>query len=225
MEDGLTDSGGVQSRGALDAALRRRWGWLPYRLIAGCALFGCAFAMACDVIMWFLVEGYNPLGQTISELGAGPHHELQDTGIVVFVVGVLSLTLGLVLRGEGDGKSWAVRGAFLLLGADIALIALWNEYGDGDVGGPVIHRYLLMALYLLVPAVLWLGTSVPPARGDRLAKIGKAAALAWLPFAPLFYVVPETVNGAYERLLALVMLGAVAAAAWPLYQKPQEGAQ
>jgi peptidoglycan/LPS O-acetylase OafA/YrhL len=82
-----------------------------------------------------------------------------------------------------------------------------------------------MALYLLVPAVLWLGTSVPPARDDRLAKIGKAAALAWLPLAPLFYVVPENINGAYERLLALVMLGAVAAAAWPLYQKPREGAQ
>ncbi len=208
-------------RGAIDAFLRRRWGWLPYRLIAGVALFACAFAALCDIIMWFLVEGYDPLAQTISELAAGPHHWIQDTGIVVFVCGVISLTLGLIFRGKSDLESWIVRGALLLLAADIALIALWNEYGDGDAGGPVIHRYLLMGLYVLVPAVLWFGTSVPPAQGARLAKLGKGAAIGWLLLAPLFYAVPEGFNGLYERMLALVMLGSVAGAAWPLYRHPQ----
>ena len=213
----------IEDRGHADRALRDRFGWTPYRLLGGAALAACGIVLLCDVVMWFLVEGYSPFGQTISELAAGPHHAVQDGGIVVFCLGILALTAGLVLRGESTKLSWAVRGAFVLLAVDVALIALWNEYGDGQPGGVEIHRYCVGVLYVLVAFLLWFGTSVPPARGRGLGKVGKAAAVVWIVAAPLFYVVPDSVDGAYERLLAIIMVGAVAIAAWQLFKRPEEG--
>ena len=214
----------AENRGRIDARLRARHGWLPYRLLAGAALFGCAVVLACDVVMWFLVEGYDPLGQTISELAAGPHHWLQDGGILVFVLGVAALTVGLVLRGTSDPLSWAVRAAFVLLAIDVALIALWNEYGDGEPGGVEIHLYCVGALYVLVGFLLWFGPSVPPARGAGIAKAAKGVAVGWIIAAPLFYVMPDGIDGAYERMLAVVMVGSVAIAAYQLYRRPGEDA-
>lgn len=218
----LATDGGPDGRGELENEIRRRWGWLPYRILGSIALFGCGFVLVCDVVMWFLVEGYNPIGQTISELAAGPHAEIQDTGIVVFALGIATLTAGMILRGWGGRLSWAVRIAFVLLGLDVVMIALWNEYGDAEAGGLVIHGYLVAMLYVLTAFVLWFGTSVPPARGDQTARFGKIAAAVWVPTAPLFYVVPDTVDGLYERGLALVMVGAVALAAVQLYKEPKD---
>ena len=213
----------VEDRGEADARLRAGYGWLPYRLLGGAALAGCAVVLLCDVVMWFLVEGYDPLGQTISELAAGPHHWVQDGGILVFVLGVAALTVGMALRGTSDALSWAVRAGFVLLAIDVALIALWNEYGDGEPGGVEIHLYCVGALYVLVGFLLWFGPSVPPARGERTARLAKGVAIAWVVAAPLFYVVPDGVDGAYERMLAAVMVGAVAIAAHQLYRRPKEG--
>jgi len=214
-------SGPKGDQGDIDAALRQRWGWLPYRLMGGATLLSCAFVVLCDIAMWFLVDGYNPLAQTISELAAGPYHQLQDTGIVVFVAGILALTAGLVLRGKGTAMGWIARGSFLLLAVDIATIALWNEYGDGDIGGPVIHRYLLMALYVLVGLCLWLGTAAADASESTMEKASKLTAMAWMVIAPLFYLVPEGFNGAFERMVALIMIAAVATAAWVMYRRQE----
>lgn len=212
-----------ERRNDIDGSLRRNWGWAPYRALGGAAIASCAFVALCDVLMWFLVDDYNPLAQTISELGAGPYHEIQDAGIVVFAFGVFALLGGLVLRGRGEGaRPWIVRGLFAGLAIDIVLIGLWNEYGDGDRGGPVIHQYLVAILYVLVPAIFWLGASVAPTGGEKLARLGRLAALAWLPLAPLFYVVPNEVQGLYERALASVMVAAVAIAGWRLYQTPAD---
>ena len=206
--------------GTLEERVRGRFGWTPYRVLAGAALFGCVAVLLCDVVMWFLVQGYSPIGQTISELAAGPHSCVQDTGIVLFALGIAALAVGLTLRGGASGRAWLVRGGFVLLAAVIALIALWNEYGDGQPGGLVIHRYLVIALYVLVGALLWLGTTVEPARDSRLARLGKPAAIAWLLLAPVFYMVPDSMDGAYERVLALFLVGAVGLAALRLWRDP-----
>lgn len=209
-----------KTRGALDAFLRDRFGWTPYRLLALLTLFGCAASILIDMTMWFIVDGYSPVSQTISELAAGPHHWLQDAGIIAFVIGVLALAAGLILRGTGDMKAMIVRGAFLLVAIDIALIALWNEYGDGEPGGIVIHKWLLLGLYVLVATLLWLTSSVHPVRSDSVGKHGKVIAVVWIVIAPLFFAVPTSVDGLYERFLALFLIGIVSFAAFRLYQKP-----
>ena len=215
------NSGPQGARGSIDAILRRRWGWMPYRLLGGATIVSCVFVLLCDVVMWFLVEGYNPLAQTISELAAGPYHQLQDTGIVVFVTGILALTIGLILRGKGSTIGWIARIAFLLLAVDVATIALWNEYGDGDAGGPVIHKYLVMTLYVLVGLCLWLGTAAAHASERPMETASRLTAITWMIIAPFFYLIPEGFNGAYERLLALIMIAAVATAAWVLYRRQE----
>lgn len=214
-----TDNSAIES--GFDEADYRLWGISIPRLLGATALFSCGFVVICDIVMWFLVEGYNPLSQTISELAAGPHHWLQDLGIVVFVFGVLCLTADLFLRREKGWKPWLVRGTMLLVALDIALIALWNEYGDGERGGFVIHNYLVFLLYPSVPVILWFGTSVLPARKGEMTTLAKGTAIVWLFLAPIFFFVPTTIDGAYERLLGLLMVGAVLIAAWRLFLEPR----
>ncbi|WP_409432836.1 DUF998 domain-containing protein [Litorimonas sp. RW-G-Af-16] len=190
------------------------------RVLGGVALLACAIVLLCDVTMWFLVKGYNPISQTISELAAGPHHWLQDTGIVVFVIGTFCLAIDLFIRGEKGWKPWLVRIAMVLICVDIAMIALWNEYGDGVPGGLEIHIYLVALLYPLVPIILWFGTSVLPARHGKFSTIAKVTAIAWLALAPIFFILPTRIDGLYERFLGCIMIGAVAIAAWRLIDEP-----
>jgi hypothetical protein len=131
------------------------------------------------------------------------------------------LAAGFTLRGEAGWRAWIVRAAFVLLAVDIALIALWNEYGDGDIGGLILHPYLVALLYGLVFVILWYGTAAAPAGAPKLGRAGRIAALFWLVAAPFFYVVPDSINGAYERMLALVMVGAVVISAIALYRRPE----
>ncbi|WP_371396102.1 DUF998 domain-containing protein [Fretibacter rubidus] len=186
------------------------------------ALIGCVVTVFCDVFMWFWVKGYNPISQTISELAAGPHHWLQDFGLMIFVASTLCLALDLFLRGEKGWKPWLVRLSMLALALalTITLIALWNEYGDGEAGGLVIHNYLVALLYPLVPVVLWFGTSVLPARKGDMSLLAKVTAVVWLFIAPVFFIVPTTIDGAYERGLGMIMITAVMIAAWRLYKDP-----
>lgn len=205
----------------VDGDYRMIFGVALPRWLGGAAMASVVIVGLCDVFMWFWVEGYNPISQTISELAAGPHHWLQDFGIMVFVFGVLCLALDLWLRAEKGWKPWMVRIAMLLIALDIALIALWNEYGDGEAGGLVIHTYLVAALYPLVPMILWFGTDVLPARKGDMTTLAKITAAAWLVLAPIFFVLPTSIDGAYERGLGLIMMGAVAIAAWRLFQEPK----
>lgn len=190
--------------------------------LGGFALLTCILVIIGDVTMWFLVKGYSPISQTISELAAGPHHWIQDAGILLFVGGVICLTIDLFRRGEPGWKPWLVRLAMLALALDVALIALWNEYGDGEPGGLVIHIYLVAALYPLIPAILWFGTSVLPASQGQLGKLAKVAAILWLVTAPIFFVVPDSIDGLYERGLGMFIISAVAIAALRLYKSDAE---
>ena len=202
----------------------RIFGLALSRLLGAVALASCAVVVVCDIDMWYLVSGYSPLSQTISELAAGPYHWVQDTGIVIFVIGLLCLTTDLFIRGEAGWKPWLVRIAMILLALDIAFIALWNEYGDGVPGGMEIHIYLVAILYPLVPVILWFGTSVLPAKHGEFTKLAKAITVLWLFLAPVFFILPTSVDGLYERGLGSIMIGAVFIAAWRLFTDPSSEA-
>lgn len=191
-------------------------------MLAALGLVGWGASLACDVAMWFVVGGYDPLAQTISELGAGPHRWLQDLGLVLFALGILCVAAGLHLRGGVGTRARLLQGALVLLAVDVTLVGLWNEYGNGVPGGLTIHRYLVWGLYALVPSILWPDASVVPVWGGRLTRFGRPAAVAWLVAAPIYKAVPPGLDGGYERLLALVPGGNVAAAAWRLYRAAED---
>ena len=192
----------------------------PSRALGAAALVGCAAVLVCDLVMWFLVRGYDPVAQTISELGAGPHHAIQDTGLTLFAVGILALGVALVRRRPAGARGWLVTLGVFALAAVVAVIALRNEYGDGDTGGLVIHRYLVGALYVLVAILLWFARAAFPGASPGMLRYARLAAAAWALLAPLFYVVPESVNGAYERGLGLFLVAVVGLAAITLRRSP-----
>ncbi|WOI53185.1 DUF998 domain-containing protein [Parvularcula sp. LCG005] len=195
-------------------------GLAPYRVLAGFALFGAVLTVILDMAMWFIIDGYNPMAQTISELAAGPHSWIQDLGICTFAVGIACLAIGFTLRSDGDRhRNVAMRTALGLLSAVILTLALYNEYGDGDFGGVEIHLWLVGAIYLLVPAIFWLLSGLPAMRRSLFQNGGKAVAVAWLLLAPLFFVVPDTWDGAFERVLAMVMIAGVVGGAFYLYRQ------
>lgn len=211
------------SKGPIARQLERLFHTDLYCWLAAFALFSCAFVIGCDVVMWLLLDDYNPVRDTISKAAAGPYSEIQDAGIVVFAAGILALTAGLVLRGRGDRMSWLVRTALMLLAADIMLLALWNDYGDGHPGGIVIHNYLVVVMGVLVPIILWLIPSVPPIGRSTLSRGAKALAVIWAIAAPFLPLVPQAVIGLYERTLFMIMVASVAAAGWRLYQRADDG--
>jgi hypothetical protein len=193
-----------------------------YKLLAGAALFGSAAALICDFVTWFLVTDYSPIAETISELGAGPHHGVQDFGLTAFSLGTAALATALVLRGEGTKLAIAVRAAFYLLAVVVAAIGLWNEYGDGEPGGLEIHRYLVWALYPLVGFLLFFAPVAAPHNSQRARRLSQSAAVLWMVLAPFFFIVPDGFDGAYERFLALFMVGSVAAAGFRLFRHAGE---
>ena len=96
-----------------------------------------------------------------------------------------------------------------------------ERVGDGERGGFVIHNYLVFVLYPTVPIILWFGTSVLPARRGEMTTLAKGTAIIWLFVAPIFFIVPTSIDGAYERLLGLLLVTAVLIAAWRLFLEPR----
>lgn len=136
---------------------------------------------------------------------------VQDVGIDAFAIGVLACAVGLGAWRRG-GTAWkAGLGSLGLLGVNLVLLAEYNGYG-GELGeGAPIHRALVYALYgLFALATLLLAPGLGRA-GRRLRRFGFAVAGVWIVFAPLLFLVPTTWDGAYERLVGLVMLAWFAA--------------
>jgi hypothetical protein len=219
METSPTRGSGL--RDALARSLERRTRGRIYRWLALFAFAGCAALVLTDVIMWAIIPDYDPIQQTVSALAAGPHSWIADSGIVVFALGILALAGGFVLRDDADVRSWLVRISLVLLSLTMILIALWNEYGDDQSGGLVIHPYLVTILGVLVFIVLWFA----PARGwrDGLRKAMRAVAVIWAILAGTLDLVPDAIQGLQERILMLIMVAGVAASGWQLMQRPPAG--
>lgn len=178
------------------------------------ALAGCVIVILADFSMWFIVDGYNPLRGSISDLGAGPHHMIQDIGIAAYALAILCLVGITFTHRNPDESPWLLRTALLGLSIAIILIAFWNEYGDGQPGGLEIHNYLLMALYLCVAIIIWLSKNLSLNRQIGGGVLSTGILIVWLIAAPSLLLMPDSIYGAYERILALVMIGVVAVNAW-----------
>ena len=177
------------------------------RVTGGLALAGCAAVAIANIIGSIIVDGHNWITDTISYLAEGRYAWIQDAGLVVFAAGVIGLAVGLWRLNLG-GFGWRAGAACLvLMGVDIAMIALRNEYGERTPNGIVVHSELVWALGGLFGLALLL-----LARG--LGRVGPgwrrgtiAAALIWLVLAPPFFLIPTGFDGLYERALALLVIG------------------
>ena len=188
-------------------------------LLRGCGILGlagCAVPIPADVISWVIAGNYNPVSQSISALAVGPSSWLIDLGLWAFVVGCLAVAAGIwALR--LPARPWLLSGlAVLLLAVDVGVIAQLNQYaGQENIRGDV-HTWAVYALWPLVAlAALFAAPGL-----ERIAEgEGRASqwiGIAWIVLCQIYLVLPTSWNGAFERFLALLMLGWIAGMAWRL---------
>lgn len=180
------------------------------KVLGGIVIAGCLAAIVLDLVGVGLSEKVGLIRDTISNLAAKegdgtPVDELADTGLYAFVIAVLATTWGL-LRWRIERLDWKI-GAFLLVvvAACVALIAGYEAYTNGE--GPVIHYRLVYVLGGAFPLTVLL-------TAGQFYRISKPLGLtlyiggaAWGAAAPFLFIVPTAWDGAYERLLAGLMLG------------------
>lgn len=177
------------------------------RLAGFAGLAGCAALVAGNVAGVLIHERHDAISDTISDLAAGPEAWLQDAGLLLFAAGLLALGTG-VLRWNPDGRRWTAAGWLLLaMAADVAVIAAHNEYGDRDSGRYVIHSYAVYLLAALFAATTAASAAPVGPAGKRWRRFGLGITAFWLVAGPPFFFIPTAWDGAYERGLALVVVG------------------
>ncbi len=170
-------------------------------------LIGVFASAATNLAGIILVEQHDPIADTISNLAAGNEHAwLQDAGLIVFGVGLISLGIGLWRLALG-GMGWKIAAALLgCSGLAVFLIAFVNEYGDADNKGAILHFYVVATFALMTGLTPWLMAGGLHAFGSNLGRLAPALTIAWFVLAPALLLIPTGYDGAYERLLGLVIL-------------------
>ena len=129
------------------------------------------------------------------------------------------MRVGLFVWNLG-GLRWKTAAVLLgLLGVDVILIAEHNQYAGRPGVGAAIHIYCVYAL-----AILFAATSLLLSFGLR--KVGRnwyrysmGTAIIWTILAPIFFFVPTSIDGAYERFISLITISWVAAISWLLIKR------
>lgn len=197
-----TGSPGVHERPVLMLAL----GWYA---IFGCIVFGLTILIAD-----FVVPDHDWIADTISDLGAGKYEFIVDIGIYAFSASLVSVAL-LAAHAHLGGWSWSfgIIG-FAVLGLIVFLVGARNEYGDNDSHGVVIHIYLVYAVGLLMAALPWAMAQGARRAGRHFGRILIAISILWMISAPIFFFLPDSIDGIYERYLGLIAFCTVITMAW-----------
>lgn len=177
---------------------------LAWYAIAGCVIFAISILIAD-----FVVPDHDWIADTISDLGAGKYEFIVDIGIYAFSASVISIAL-LSAHVHLGGWSWSLGViGFAVLALIVFLIGARNEYGDSDNEGIVIHIYLVYAIGALM-------TLLPLAMAQGAAKMGQryryiliGLSIIWTLSAPVFFFLPDDVDGVYERYLGVIAMTAV----------------
>lgn len=194
--------------------------WHLFRTCGMIGLIGCASVVAADVIAWMLVEGYNPISQTISDLAVGDGSWLIDLGLFLFGAAYGAAAVGL-FSWRLAGLSWTLgAAAMVLLGIDVLVIAMVNQYAGTANRGGDIHIsavYALGVLFAFACLLVVPGLKKLPASWYRFSLI---IGVFWIIASPFFFLVPDGWEGAYERFLGLILVGWLLGMSWLLLKWP-----
>jgi len=196
------------------------------KLFVACGVAGIAgslISVITDFIGIAVVNGYNPISQTISDLAMGPHAWIQDFGLNLYAFGLIACAIALWRWDLGDWR-WRLGAAFLaVISVVILIISEYDQYANlPNSSGMSIHLYSVYALGILFPTVCVL-------LGFGLRRLGRkwrwfswVTAVVWVIFAPAFFRVPTAIDGLYERFVSLILLAWSMVIAWLIFQKGKE---
>ncbi|WP_324720997.1 DUF998 domain-containing protein [Salinimicrobium sp. HB62] len=187
-----------------------------YSISGAIGIFGCFAVIATDVIGIALHEAHDPIADTISMLAIGKYGWIQDLGLDLLAVGFAGLATGLYFL-KRKGTKWLISlGICLLIAVDIILIAEHNQYAGRP--GFTIHRKLVYTLALLFPALLFTISAGLQKIKPFLKKFSRRVAVLWLIFAPLLPFIPDSFDGAYERLVSSLIVIWLGTVSYQLYR-------
>lgn len=177
---------------------------LGWTAVLGCVVFGVSIVIA-DI----LVPNHGWIADTISDLGAGRYEFIVDIGIYAFSASLVSVALMAAHLHLGGWRwSFGVVG-FAALALIVFLVGARNEYGDSDSEGVVIHVYLVYAIGLLMALIPWAMSKGARLVSDTYATVLIAISIVWTISAPVFFFLPNWIDGLYERYLGLIAFAAV----------------
>lgn len=197
---------------------------LNYKITGALGIFGCFAVIAADLIGIALHEAHDTIADTISMLAIGKYGWIQDLGLDLLGIGFLALAIGLYLW-KKSGAAWIIGLILLvLIAADLILIAEHNQYAGRP--GYKIHRKLVYILAIFFPSLLFTLSGALEKIKPFLKKFSRGIAIAWLLTAPLMPFIPNSLDGAYERLvstLIVVWLGTVSYCLYRLKRQSHHG--
>jgi hypothetical protein len=177
---------------------------LIYKICGSLGILASFAVVASDIIGIAVHEKHDPISDTISMLAIGKYGWIQDLGLDIFALGFVALAAGLYAW-KRDGIKWLVSLVLLVfLGVDLVLIAEHNQYAGRP--GYNIHRelvYILAGLFLVVTFLI--GYDLQYLK-TYLKKFSHRIAFLWLILAPLLPWVPDSWDGAYERLVTSLLV-------------------
>ena len=169
-------------------------------VVLGVIAMGIA-TVAADIV----VPENDWISDTISEMAAGQDTRwIADLGIYGLAVGIMFAALGCAHLHPGSTR-WSIGTGLLGVAAFVVfMIGVRNEYGDGDNDGVSIHLYLVAALGLLMTAIpLLLSVAAGLVSHGHLVAL-RVLGVLWAVTAPIFFIMPDGYDGAYERGLGVL---------------------
>lgn len=168
------------------------------------AILGCAIFAISVLVADFVVPDHDWIADTISDLGAGRFEFIVDIGIYAFSASLISIAL-LAAHIHLGRWPWSVGVVgFAALGLIVFLVGARNEYGDADSDGVVIHIYLVYALGFLFAALPLAMARDRDRIGHSHARLLTGLSVLWIISAPIFFFLPDSIDGIYERYLGLI---------------------
>lgn len=181
-----------------------------YKICGVIGLLGCFAVIAGDIIGIMVHEAHDPIGNTISMLAIGKYGWIQDLGLDFLALGFVAVAVGL-FTWKRSGVKWIFGLVFLtLIAIDLIFIAEHNQYAIQSE--ETIHRKLVYALAALFPLSVFLTGFELKNLKPYLRKFSFWVAGIWLILAPFLPLIPDSLEGAYERLvcsLIVIWLGTV----------------
>jgi hypothetical membrane protein len=176
-------------------------------VLAWYAILGCGIFAISILIADFVVPNHDWISDTISDLGAGKYEFIVDIGIYAFSASLVAVAL-LAAHVHLGRWPWSLGVVgFAALGLIVFLVGARNEYGDSDSEGVVIHIYLVYALGFLFAALPLAMARDADCIGQNHCRLLIGLSILWILSAPVFFFLPNSIDGIYERYLGLIAFG------------------